>query len=181
MRGHTEIISTSGSDPVTLAEAKAQLRIDFDTDDALIGVYISAARTHCEAHLGFSLVAKSLKTTFNCFGPYQSLMGPLDSITSVKYRDTNRTITTLATDQYTTTTGRTLRLYPATDSGWPDDVAFVPGAVVVEYTVLGDATSNVKAAMLLIITSLYENRDDGVRRFPTASKKLLDMEREHIF
>ena len=183
MLGRSEIVSVAGDEPVTLAEAKAQLRVDFDTDDAIIGTYISAARLHCEAYLGYALIDKTVKATFDCFAPYLSLIGPLADagITSVTYRNSAHVDTTVLATEYTTTSGRTLRLYPATDTGWPNDVATTPGAVVVVYDAKADVTDNVKAAMLLIITSLYQNRDDSVRRYPTASKKFLDLEREPLW
>lgn len=44
-------------EPVSLAEAKAQLRVEFDADDALISGYITAAREICESFLNQPLVA----------------------------------------------------------------------------------------------------------------------------
>ena len=44
-------------EPVSLAEAKAQLRVEFDADDALIAGYITAAREVCESFLNCPLVA----------------------------------------------------------------------------------------------------------------------------
>lgn len=181
MLGRSEELSIDGVEPVTLERAKQQLRVDFDTDDALIELYISAARSHCESLIGYALVNKTVRTTFDCFGPYLSLIGPELSITSVKYRNTDHVETTLATSQYTTSPGRTLRIYPATDDGWPDDVATTPGAVVVEHKTKADVTDNARAAILLMVTDLYENRSDGVRRYSTASEKLLNLLRETVF
>ena len=45
-------------EPVSLAEAKAQLRVEFDADDALIAGLITAAREHCEGFMNVSLVAE---------------------------------------------------------------------------------------------------------------------------
>ena len=44
------------TDPVTLAEAKAQCRVEFDTDDELIASYITAARQWVEGFLNIPLV-----------------------------------------------------------------------------------------------------------------------------
>lgn len=46
------------TEPVTLAEAKTQLRVEFDEDDALISGYITAAREWAEGFLNVPLVAK---------------------------------------------------------------------------------------------------------------------------
>lgn len=45
------------TEPVTLAEAKTQLRVEFDEDDALIASYITAAREWAEGFLNIPLVA----------------------------------------------------------------------------------------------------------------------------
>ena len=45
------------TEPVSLAEAKAQLRVEFDADDELIAGYITAAREICESFLNQPLVA----------------------------------------------------------------------------------------------------------------------------
>lgn len=44
------------TEPVTLAEAKAQCRVEFDTDDELISAYITAARQYVEKFLNKPLV-----------------------------------------------------------------------------------------------------------------------------
>jgi hypothetical protein len=45
------------AEPVTLAEAKTQLRVEFAEDDALISSYITAAREWAEGFLNTALVA----------------------------------------------------------------------------------------------------------------------------
>lgn len=46
------------ADPVTLAEVKAQLRIDHDSEDVLIGGLIRAATAEVEAQTGMALIAQ---------------------------------------------------------------------------------------------------------------------------
>jgi hypothetical protein len=58
------ILSTDGPEPVSLAEAKAHLRVVDNDEDALIETYIAAARSHCERFLGLSLVNQTIKATF---------------------------------------------------------------------------------------------------------------------
>lgn len=45
------------AEPVTLEEAKTQLRVEFSEDDALISSYITAAREWAEGFLNTALVA----------------------------------------------------------------------------------------------------------------------------
>ena len=42
-------------EPVTLAEAKTQCRVEFNNDDELIQSYITAAREYCEDFLNIKL------------------------------------------------------------------------------------------------------------------------------
>jgi uncharacterized phiE125 gp8 family phage protein len=56
-------------EPVTLAEAKAHLRVDTATDDAYIGSLISAAREWCEQYLDRTLVHTQWVMRFDKFPP----------------------------------------------------------------------------------------------------------------
>lgn len=57
------IESYSGTEPVTLAEAKTQCRVDFIDDDSLISDLITAARQTIEEYCHISLVAKVVTLT----------------------------------------------------------------------------------------------------------------------
>lgn len=57
--------SYSGSEPVTLAEAKTQCRVDFTDDDTLISDLITAARQSIEEYCHISLVPKVVTLTVN--------------------------------------------------------------------------------------------------------------------
>jgi hypothetical protein len=56
-----EIVSESGSELVTTAEAKTYLEVDFSDDDTLIDSLIKSARKFIENYCSISLLAKSVK------------------------------------------------------------------------------------------------------------------------
>lgn len=60
-------------EPVTLAEAKAQLRIAHDSEDGLIGGLIRAARAEVEAQTGMALIDQSWRLALDCW-PHDGLV-----------------------------------------------------------------------------------------------------------
>ena len=80
----------TGSEPITLAQAKSQLKIDFTTDDTLLTALISAARSQIEQYTGISLVEREVITLCKLTGdnwfelPYGPVVGtPLVSTVSI--------------------------------------------------------------------------------------------------
>ena len=54
-------VSESGSEPITTAEAKTYLEVDFTDDDTLIASLITTAREYIESYCNVSLTAKTIK------------------------------------------------------------------------------------------------------------------------
>ena len=57
------------AEPVTLSEAKQPLRIDHDSEDALLEGLLRAAREEVEASCGLALVAQSWRLTLDRHAP----------------------------------------------------------------------------------------------------------------
>lgn len=55
------ILSPPATEPVSLSDAKAHLRITHDLEDALIGALITAARERVEADLGVALITTGFR------------------------------------------------------------------------------------------------------------------------
>lgn len=167
-------ITAPSTEPITLAEAKAQSRIDTSTsaeDDLISDIYIPAARRYLENRAGITIHQKTLEWMLSDF-PYSGvpirLRGatPLISITSVKYKVTDGTETTWGASNYIADTdSKTGRLVPAYGITYPD--ASYPSWPVRIRGVAGIATASpiteanpmAKLAIAEIVSAAWVNRD----------------------
>jgi uncharacterized phiE125 gp8 family phage protein len=161
------------TEPVTLAEARCHCRIDADTsdghpDDTMLEIYISAARAYAENFTGLAFAKKTLELALDEFPDDEiELTGPATSVTSVKYYDSDGTLTTVDADNYILDDfSKPSYLYPVANYSWPT-AGDRPNAVRIVY-VTGYGTDSdseaipfeAKAAILLTVGHLYENRED---------------------
>lgn len=167
MHGSYAPVRTSAPDatPVSLAEAKAQCRVDHDDDDALITAMIGAAVSELDGWsgtLGRALVTQTWAQSFDGFPLRLRLPMRAATIAGVTYVDAAGDTQTLAADQYV------LRrdalgsfVEPAFDVNWPT-VRSQSASVTVSFTcgsAAGDVDDAIKAAILLRVADLYGNRE----------------------
>lgn len=158
-------ITAAAEEPISLAEARAQCRCGSE-EDALLTIYIKAARRLCEAKTGRRLITQTVEERLDAFPTGEAEIRlsatPVQSITSVKY-DLNDAEQTLSAAAYVLDSAAYPGgwLLPAADTEWPDtdDTA---NCVRVRYVAgFGDATAvpeDLKAWMLLTIAALFEQR-----------------------
>jgi len=90
------LIEPPASLPVSLAEAKAFLRIEHAEDDALIENLIGAAVEHVEQATGRQFMPAEFMLTARCFDPIVRLpRSPVLTVESVQYRDRAGNLQTL--------------------------------------------------------------------------------------
>ena len=185
------VTSAPATEPVTTAEAKAHLRIatDFTDDDTKIDAFIAAARAYVETFTGRSLVTRTYALRARDFCELEGSDGvirlprpPLASVSSVAYVDTNDASQTISSANYHVlagTDGGTLE--PILTYAWPQTRGLA-GDVTITYIAGYGAASSVpddfKAAILLLVGELYENREDAivgaiVTTAPLAADRLL--------
>lgn len=155
--------------PITLAEAKAHLRVVGATDDDIITSLIAAATEYLDGWsgvLGRALVTQTWRQDYSGFCDKLRLpLAPVVSISSVKYFDGSNIEQTLADTAYQLLVDG-LGPYVAlkSDQSWP---AYYGRANAVSITfVAGSAPegvpSQIKAAIKLLVGNLYENREATV-------------------
>jgi uncharacterized phiE125 gp8 family phage protein len=89
------------AEPVTLAELKANCRIDVTDHDDLLTSLLLTAREYLEEVTWRSFITQTWVLRTNAFSdPIYLPRPPLASITSIKYYDTGGTEQTLSTDVY---------------------------------------------------------------------------------
>jgi len=163
-------------EPVTLAEAKAHLKVTYTNEDSLITAMIQAAREEAENYTQLAFVEQTIEESFdrfpsacpnNFFSSLWLSRSPLYDTASlvIKYQDTDNAEQTLATSKYDIDDKvKPGCITPAYNESWPS-TANVKNSVTVTYkagfgTTAADVPQTIKQAMLLMIGNWYEKRSD---------------------
>lgn len=187
-RTKLRLISLPAETPITLEEAKSQLRVDFNDDDELIQSLIESATDYSERFLGRALIDQTWELVLDGFvhehhhRHYDSLRWlhrhdyesgiklpkpPLIEVVSVKYDDTSGAEQTVDPSEYMVDAiGEPGRVSPI--APWP---ATRPGVNSVRiqfrcgYLDQGSSPgsqsvpSSIRAAIKLMVGDLYANRE----------------------
>ena len=160
--------------PVSLVEAKAQLRVDTSDDDTLITALIDAATEHLDGYtgmLGRALITQTWRQQLPRFpsrGETIGLeVGPVQSIASIAYFDADNVQQVLAASVYVLLEDESGPLVMLqVNQSWPATFAREDAVTVTYVAGYGDTGSDVPAgirqAMLLLIGAWYENREQTV-------------------
>jgi len=160
------VVTPPASEPVTLTEAKAQLRIPVaqtEQDDHITGL-IKSAREHCESYHGHAYITQTLKLVLDGWPDDDEILlprPPYQSITSVKYVDTSGVQQTLDAAAYqadlTSTPGR---IRPAYGYSWPtirDQMAAIEIIFVAGFGDADDVPERIRQAIKIKVADLFEN------------------------
>lgn len=153
-------------EPVSLAEAKAHLRVDGTEEDALIASLISAAVEHFdgEGSLGRAMVSQTWAQYFKPT-PYRPRLDktPFIALVSVEYYDRDNALQTDTLSNYETwIDGDYVICKPKEGFDWPDAYDR-PDAIKISYTAgyganASDVPAGLKQAILLTVGHWYEQR-----------------------
>jgi uncharacterized phiE125 gp8 family phage protein len=157
-------------EPVSLAEAKAHLRVTTADDDAQITLLIIAARRYAENHLRGAICTQTHDFTIDYGWPLVCRDGyyrqqidlplhPVQSVSSITYVDENGATQTLSSALYTLHKDRPVPFIAKNyDATWPS-VRLVPAAVTVRFVAGYDPAvvpDEIRTAILMHVQSLYD-------------------------
>lgn len=165
------IVSGPASEPVTVSEFKDHQRIDHSTDDALIALYIKAARELVEAYTGRRMMPRTEKLYLDDFPPADGIViaaAPVRAVTKVAVCDDSSPAveTEFAASNYVfDTSGPLARVLLKSGSVWPTiptdarprgsaQVTFSSG-----YASSSDIPEGMKLGLKLLAAHIYENRE----------------------
>lgn len=158
-------VTPPAATPVSVAEAKAHLRVDHSDDDALIEALVQAATDHLDGWsgiLGRALVTQTWRVDLSRFPRCDVLrlpLSPIQSISSIAYWDALNTDQTFAAQNYSLhADARGALIALASSASWPGlytradavRVTFVAG-----YGAPADVPAPIKQAILLSVGHMY--------------------------
>jgi len=177
-----QLVTPPAAEPVSLAEAKLHLRVDFADDDALITSLIAAARQAAETITGRQLVTARWKLVLDGFpGPSRmeapagsvfSLPGqvillpkcPVQSVFAVQYLDMAGATQTMPMSDYTVDVAcEPARITPVFGGIWPVALPQIGAVEVVFDAGYGAAAAvpeGIKSWIKLRVGSLYAHREE---------------------
>ncbi len=118
-----ELLTPPVGEPVSLAELKAQARIETDADDTVLTALITAARRWVEQETGLALLPQSWRLWLDCWPEQDALIlprAPLRSIVNVTLYDVAGNASTWSSAAYQAdTTALPGRLLCNDGQSWP--------------------------------------------------------------
>ena len=150
MKGTLQLKTAPASEPVTLTEAKAHMRVDISDDDTLITSLLLAARRFIENYTGIRMITQTWYYRLDAFPSADVLVlpvGPVSAISSIKYTDSALVEHTFASASYSTDlASMPARIGLRDGYSWPSATLDVLNGVVVEFVCGFNAASTLAAA-----------------------------------
>lgn len=166
------IVRPPAEEPVSLAAAKAHLRIEDSAEDALVQSLITTSRLHIEAALGLALVSQDWVLRLDAWPPGGCVslpLRPLIGVTTVRIADGGGALVIPSGDYVVDTASAPPRLVPKS-LGWPLPSEPIDGIEIefsAGYGPTGDdVPAPVRQAMLMLVAHWYEHREPALAGAP---------------
>lgn len=155
-----------GCEPISVAEAKAYLRIDGSSEDILISSLILTSRLHIEAALGLALISQGWRLVLDRWprsGAVKLPLRPMQDITEVRVLDADGIPKIVNANSYVVDTAGVPPRLIATVAGWPKQGRAANGIEIDLTAGYGgeakDVPEPIRQALLMLVAHWYEHRD----------------------
>ena len=183
-----KITAQPANEIFTLQEVKDYLKVDDTTEDTLITTLLQSARQAAERYLNQALITQTITEKLDRLqlSTIYLSVSPVISVSSFQYADGENTTQTFAASNYVVDTfEKPARLSLAYGKTWPTLYGNI-NDVTITYTAGYGSTAasvpmQIRQAILMMIADSYDNREDYVKKLPTASEYLLDQYRVQLF
>jgi len=173
-----KVTTAPAAEPILVAEAKNQLRIDTSDEDTILGDYITAARQTLEVLMRRAFITQTITLKYDSF-PSESdgivlPRPPAIAITSIQYVDSDGDDQTWSSDDYSLdSNSQPARIVPVYNVDFPT-TRTQANAVTVVYTAgygsaRTDVPESIRLAIRLLVGTYYENRE------ATAARKVSEL------
>jgi uncharacterized phiE125 gp8 family phage protein len=155
---------------ITTTEAKKHLEVGHSDDDTFIDTLVLSVASYMDGYsgvLGQAMVSQVWEETFAAFSsPLRLTLGPVITVDSIQYWDSDNATQTLASSQYylfRDALGPYVKLHSG--NSWPSTYSRDDAITVTTTCGFGgasDVPDALKAAALLLVGHLYFNRDQVI-------------------
>ena len=160
------ITTPAASQVISTAEAKTHLRVDISDDDTYIDTLIATATKLCEDYTNRAFITQTITQEFDYFtSPLMLKVNPVISLTSLKYYDTDenqQTITDNTANFQKDFNSDNAAIYSGLTNSFPsigDTINPIEAIYVAGYGAASAVPDNIKHAIKLMVSHLYENRE----------------------
>lgn len=158
-----QLVTAPATEPITSAEAKAYLRVDYSDDDALIATLISAARQRAEDITGRAFISQTLAAWLDRWpddGIVRIKRGPMVAVTAIAYYTASSVLTTISASDYVVVIAPgPAQIAPAYGKSWPTDLRS-NSAIKITYTAgAASVDARYKELIMAMVANMYEARD----------------------
>jgi len=135
LRRTNAIVTVPAVLPISVAEAKKQTRVYHDEDDDQLSAMIGAATASVEQYLQRKIITQTWKMFIDYFPPeIKTSFGDLQSVTHVKYTDTDEVTATLDSSLYLVDTDSTPgRIILKNGESWPSDALSPKNPIEIQF------------------------------------------------
>lgn len=178
-----KLITAPATEPVSLEEAKARLKLTVAAEDTDLEALIAEARALVEAETGRALLTQTWSLYLDRFPAWTHEIRlpkpPLQSVAWVMYYDLSGALVTLDPARYWVATGAAPgRVRPVWNTVWPFTQYGRPEAVEVRFTCgYGTAAAvprEAKAAVKALCLDWHAGAAEGDRPVSPAARRLMD-------